>query len=251
MACYSNVLRDVIEREKAGKDYPASDRPILLDMLREINRLKGTSYSYLAEIDTFDITGAGPIMEKYVRDFTSEGIRAYLVPHMVSDRIRDCDQLILELYLHFRESDSYVKPVGQPDSAYIYVRYDNAFRSLKPKRLKRELLELVSHPLDAYYLPFTVRMVSSWKIPEMEDILLHYAEPDDFEEQDLGVIGESDRIPARMEWRKRQLMFTAIHGLRYYPSERSEQILHQFLASQDRDFQVAAKKTLDYMEKRK
>lgn len=252
MAFYGKVLSDLIEREKAGMDYryPASDRATFLCMLEEINQRKGTNFSYLAEIDAFDIPGAGLIMEKYVRDFESEGIRAYLVPQMVSDKVRDCDKLVLELYLHFKQSDFYVKPLGQPDSAYIYVRYDNAFRRLKPKRLKRELMELVAHPLDAYYLPFTVRMVSSWKMPEMEHILFHYADPFDLREQDLGLVGESERISERMEWRKRQLQFSAIHSLRYYPSERSKQILHQFFDLQDRDFHAAAKKSLEYIGKR-
>ena len=170
MLNYSKVLIDSIEREKRGIDYiyPKADKELLHQLLEDINSYAGTNFQYLAELDTFNIHGVGSIVAKYITEFSSEGVKGYLIPQVVSDKTKDCDKLILQLYMHFRSSDEYIAKPGEPAPAHIYVRYDNAFRTLKPKRLAKELMGLAHSPRDAYYLPFTMRMLASWKIPEMK-----------------------------------------------------------------------------------
>jgi len=132
-------------------------------MFGEINCCFGTNFHYLAEIDRFNIHGSGEIMAKYISSFPSETVRGFLIPQIVADRLKDADKLILQLYLHFKNSDEYIAKPEEPSPAHIYVRYDNAFKSLKPKRLQNELLKPAHDPRNAFYLPFTMRMLASWK----------------------------------------------------------------------------------------
>ena len=171
MQNYSEVLVDSIEREKKGIDYicPKADKELLRELLDEINSHAGTDYHYLAELDAFNIPGAGNIVAKFITEFSSEEVKGYLIPQMVSDKIKDCDKIVLQLYEQFRLSDEYVAKPGEPAPAHIYVRYDNAFKILKPKRLKKNLMEIAHSPRDAFYLPFTMRMLASWKMPEMKE----------------------------------------------------------------------------------
>ena len=76
MLNYSKVLIASIEREKKGLDYiyPKADKELLHKLLDEINRYAGTDYHYLAELDAFNIPGAGSIVAKYITKFSSEGV---------------------------------------------------------------------------------------------------------------------------------------------------------------------------------
>lgn len=93
----SKVLIAGIEREKKGLDYICSnsDKEILHKLLDEINDYAGTDYHYLAELDAFHIPGVGRIVAKYITKFSSESVKGYLIPQMVSDKIKNCDMLIL------------------------------------------------------------------------------------------------------------------------------------------------------------
>ncbi|MGN1155744.1 MAG: hypothetical protein ACI4TK_06170 [Agathobacter sp.] len=109
MLQYSKLILDSIEREKNGTDYrcPEADKVLLSELLCEINRYAGTDLNYLAELDAFHIPGAGKIVVKYVERFSSESVRGYLIPKLVSDKIQECDKLVLQLYLHFKSSNEY------------------------------------------------------------------------------------------------------------------------------------------------
>lgn len=245
MPNYSKVLIDSIEREKRGIDYicPKADKELLHKLLDEINGYAGTNYHYLAELDAFNISGAGSIVAKYITEFSSEDVKGYLIPQMVSDKIKDCDKLVLQLYMRFRSSDEYIARPGEPAPAHIYVRYDNAFRRLKPKRLAKDLLALAHSPRDAFYLPFTMRMLASWKMPEMKNILLSYS-TDSFSAQDVGIYDSEQPYFPSLEFMKRELTFTAIDGLKYYPSAEVRGIIASLATSADKDIKLAAKRTL-------
>lgn len=251
MLKYNKLLDDMIECEKRGIDYvcPSPDKDLLNKLLGEINSYAGTNYHYLAELDTFNIPGAGSIVAKYITKFSSESVRGYLIPQMVSDKIKDCDKLVLQLYTHFRLSDEYIAAPGEPAPAHIYVRYDDAFRKLKPKRLAKELMEFAHSPRDAFYLPFTMKMLASWKIPGMKDLLLSYCADNSFSAQDVGIFdGEQQHFPS-LEFIKRELKFTAINGLKYYPSEEVRNIVASLANSADKDIELAAKRTLKALTK--
>lgn len=244
---YSKILLASIEREKNGTDYvcPEADKVLLQELFDEINSCTGTNFRTLAELDAFRIPGSGNIITKYIAGFTSETVKGYLIPQIVADKVVDCDKQILQLYRHFKSSDEYISKPGCPAPAHIYVRYDNAFRKLKPKRLAKDLVELASHPRDAFYLPFTMRMLASWRLPEMFDLLIRYSSCDELTAHDVGIYDGSD-VPfyPPLEFIKRELRFTAINGLKYFPSPEAVGIIEPFTASADKDIRAAAKKTL-------
>ena len=118
---YHALLNDKIACEQNGTDFfcPSEDRRLLHKMFYEINHQTGSDIHYLAQIDSFIIPGAGRIVEKYILDFTSESVKCYLIPQMIADKITDCDKLLLQLYLHFRQSKEYISEPGQPAPAHI------------------------------------------------------------------------------------------------------------------------------------
>ena len=246
MTNYSEVLIDSIEREINGQDYICSkaDKELLHKLLNEINSYAGTNFHYLAELDAFSISGAGNIVAKYITEFSSEDVKGYLIPQMVSDKIKDCDKLVLQLYMQFKLSDEYIAKPGEAAPAHIYVRYDNAFKVLKPKRLAKDLIELARSPRDAFYLPFTMRMLASWKMPEMQDLLLSYSTNDSFSAQDVGIYDSEQQYFPSLEFMKRELKFTAIAGLKYYPSAEVRGVIASLANSTDKDIKLAAKRTL-------
>ena len=248
---YSKILINSIENEKRGTDYicPEADKELLHRLLGEINSYAGTNFHYLAELDAFNISGSGNIIAKYIKNFSSESVKGFLIPQMVSDKIKDCDKLILQLYLHFKLSDEYIGKPGYPSPAHIYVRYDNAFKKLKPKRLAKELTELVHNPRDAFYLPFTTRMLASWKMPEMKNLLISYSTDDSFIAQDVGIYNSEQPYFPSLEFMKRELKFTAIDGLKYYPSAEVRDIITSLVTSTDKDIKSAAKRTLKILTK--
>lgn len=251
MLKYSALLLDSIEREKAGIEYrcPEKDKEPLVDLLCEINHYAGTDLHYLAELDAFYIQGAGKIVAKYIERFSSESVKGFLIPHLVSDKVQGCDMLILQLYLHFRSSDEYIAAPGSPAPAHIYVSYDNAFRKLRPKRLSKELIALAYSPRDAFYLPFTMRMLASWKLPEMKNLLISYATSDSITAQDVGICDDGKAYFPPLNFIKRELKFTAIEGLKNYPSEETINVIASLATSVDDDIKAAAKKTLKALTK--
>lgn len=251
MLKYSALLQDSIKKEKDGVDYfcPEEDKELLAELFFEINHYAGTSFHYLAELDAFHIPGAGRIVAKYVERFSSESVKGYLIPALVSDKILECDKLILQLYSRFRLSDEYIAAPGAAAPAHIYIRYDNAFKTLRPKRLSKELIELARSPRDAFYLPFTIRMLASWKLSEMQNILLSYAMSDSLTAQDVGICDDGKKYLPPLEFIKRELKFTAIEGLKNYPSAETSNVIALLSTDKDNDIRVAAKKTLKFLSK--
>jgi hypothetical protein len=244
---YVSMLNDAICDEIAGVDYTYNehDKEILKKMFAEINLQTGSEYNYLAEVAELAMRGAGSIMAQYVDLFDSESIRCYLIPHIVSDGVRCSMEIVLQSYLRFRTSKEYISKAGEPSPAHIYVRYDNAFKSLKPKRLAAELYAIVKEPRDAYYLPLTVRMLSSWKIIDMEELLLAFLGGTSItaESVGLGADGCEEYYPS-LDTIKRELRFTALAGLIHFNTERTFKAIESVIHDADEDIANAAKKTL-------
>ena len=248
---YTKVLIDLIKDEIDGEDYNYSkqDGLVLRRLLDEINKKNGTRYQYLAEIDEFDISGSGKIMVQYLDEFQSESVRCYLIPQIVSDKVDNCAEIVLKAYLHFKQSEEYISLPGMPAPAHIYVRYDNAFTKMKSRRIKRELLSLAYSPRDAFYLPLTMRMLASWKIPEMKDIMIGYVMGNIITHESVGLPLCSDNYYPSFDFMKRELIFTALTCLKYYPSEATVEIIYNCLNDSDKDIRIAARKSLSYIEK--
>ena len=243
---YSTILFDSIEREKSGIDYRCNDndRDILLELFRAINLSCGTNIRYIAEIDHYSIPGAAEIIAKYIDKLSSQSLIAYLLPNLADKTVNSCDKLVIELYRRFKKSDEYIPKPGSPASAHIYVRYDNAIRQLKPKRLKQELLQLSQTPRDFFYLPFTMKMLASWKLQEFEETLHRYAVPNCVSPEELGIADTDGEYSPSFPFIYREIRFSAIQGLRNYPSENTLKILEMCVADNDVDIQDVAKTIL-------
>lgn len=245
------LLELSIQREKTRTDFifNDADNATARRMILEINAL-GYNFNYIAEIVFYKIPGSGQIVLKYVSKFTHEATRAYLISKMVSDDIQDCEKVVLDLYLHFKSSSTYISEPGAPAPAHIYVCYDNAFKSLKPKKIKNDLTKLALNPRDAFYLPFTMRMLASWKSQEMRQILMSYIDTDWITAEDVGICNDGKEYYPPLEFIRRELKFTAIEGLKYYPSQETTDVITSLLGSGDKDIEAAVKKILKYLAKK-
>lgn len=252
MIYYQSVLLSSIEREKAGKDYQCSenDRKLLKDLFNDINKYASTNFHYLAELDTFTINGISPIAIKYIDKFKSETIRKILMQQVVADKIKDCDKLVLKWYLHFKESEEYISKPNMPSPAHIHVSYDNVFTKLKPKRLTKELLNLSYNPRDFHYLPLTMSMLASWKLPEFRDLLISYLDDEKIKAEDVGLNEDFDNVYPSLSTIRMDAKFTAIKGLRYFPSEDTRVIIMGYINDSNSDIRDLAKKTLKVIEKK-
>lgn len=152
--------------------------------------------------------------------------------------------MILQLYLRFQSSDEYIAAPGAPAPAHIYTRYDDAFRRLRPKKLSKDLVALAHSPRDAFYLPFTMRMLASWKLPEMKNILISYAMSDSITAQEVRLCDDGKEYFPPLEFIRRELKFTAIEGLKYYPSEETIRLIASLAAGADKSIKTAVNKTL-------
>lgn len=252
MELCNKVILDSIQREIDGKDYfcDGSDRILLESLFEEINQMAGCDVHYLAELDAFTIPGAGEIISKYIHEFSSESVRGYLLHHLVFDNVTDCDKLICSLYMKFRLSDWYISAPGIPSPAHICTRYDAAIVKLKPKRLKNSLLQLMYHPRDFYYLPFSMKMIASWKDSHVRDVLIKYSSIDNITKQDLNLPDDENLYYPSFSHIKREIRFTAIDSLKYYPSTEVENCLVKHMIDDDADVRALAKKTLQKIRKK-
>lgn len=159
MLKYSASLLDSIEKEKAGIDYrcPEGDKKLLSDLLFEINHYAGTDLHYLAELDAFRIPGAGRIVTEYIGRFSSESVKGYLIPALVSDKVQGCDKLPVGSRL---ERYCYQYDCGLLGDASFYINFmvvfsgDNELNS-KYDELLREKPTMVLSDESVSYLVFS------------------------------------------------------------------------------------------------
>ena len=248
---YPKMLQASIENEKKGieYDYNHNDGLVLAEMTSEIKSTLGYNIRYLAEIDAYNLKGAGTIMAKYFDRFESEGVRAYILPQIIEDKVKESFDIARRGYISFKNSSYYISGIGETAPAYIYVRYDNSFKRLKPKKNKNQLMELITSPRDAFYLTFTVGMLASWKVENIEPLLLQYFHSDKISAEELGINDYDEYYPS-VSYIRDSLRYIAIDGLRYYPSEANYALIKSLLKSDNKNVIAACKKSLRYMEKK-
>ena len=242
------VVAELIKNEKAGKGYavPGEDRAVFDAMLDELNKATGLNIKYLAQIDSYTIPGSGEVFDKYIDRIKSESVRAFLLPNMCIDGISDKDNRILDLYLHFKNSDEYTSLPGIPNPAHIYVRYDNMLCKSKSKKFAKKMIELIKSPRDVFYLPFTTRKIASWKFPEVKDILISYLKEDSITEENFKLTESAEFF----EWANKQITIGAILDLKYYSETDVLSVIEPFVNSGDKGISLAAKKSRDYILKK-
>ncbi len=249
---YRKVVLYGIDKEKRGVDYRYSkhDAAVLKKMLDEINKCCGKDLHWLAEIDAYDIPGAGPIMAKYLEQFEGASIRCYLIPQIIKDMGKDCAELVLSSYLHFKNSNEYISGPNEPSPAHIHVRYDNAFKKIAPKKLKEQLMPFAFNHRDAFYLPLTMGKLASWKIPSLESVFASYLDSNNITNESVGLPPNAENYYPSLSYIRQQLRFTAIYCLKYYPSGNTRKLLNKCIADTDKEIASAARKSLDYIERK-
>ena len=242
------LVKTWMERDKKmGSPYTIHDQELMEKMCKEINDSLSCSIKleHISQFHHYHIIGSGEIVKNYVKKFDSEYIRAELMLQMVHDHIEGCAELIYEMYLNFKESEWYL--TGGVEGSL----YDNAFWRLKPKRLRKNLVDFAYYPRDVYYLPLTIRMLCSWKLPEMEERLYFYADEMNITAEMVGLSSDgTERNQQELSWIRRQTSFLPFTGLKYYPSEKAEAFIQKWLDGSDKDKKMAAIKTYKYWKKR-
>lgn len=244
------LLKDSIKAEKAGKEFiiNKNDKNLIYQLLKELRKKTNVNYKYLSEIAYYKVEGAGEVVEKYIREFEDEEIKAALVHHLVDDHISEAAELILNLYLGFRSSNRFVSQPEVSAPLSITTNYDNAFWRLKPKKLRQQLFDIISNPRDAYYLPLTVGMLASWKVDGLDTLLLRYLSNGGITREELGLVDISKAYYPSYEDISRELIFTALSCLKYYNSISVASTIQKYANSKDEDVRKCALKSLNYMQ---
>lgn len=240
------------EREKAGiilsmrmndellnPPYPIEDLKILNLLLDEINDLYDTSFCTYAELASLKIPGAGKIVAKYISQLSSESLKMELLHHMVTDKIENCGKILLQLYADYK-----LKVAAMPQyHPCMETAYDNAFWRLRSKRIKNELAVLISNPIDAFALPLTTQMVASWKMSILKDRFIAYVEIQN------SPIAEGLKKFGNYDFFCRELRFSALNALKYYPSEEVIELLKRYAENNNADVRECASSSLAYLLK--
>lgn len=83
----------------------------------------------------------------------------------------------------------------------------------------------------------------------MKSLLMSYAKNDWITAQAVGLRDDGQVYYPPLEHMKRELKFTAIERLKYYPSEETTDIITSFASSEDKDIKAVAKRTLKFLAK--
>ncbi len=246
---YDIILRDMIWEERLGKNYryTREDKKVLKKMLKEINPMCGRHFKYFAELDHYYIEGAGEIVKKYIDQFPSEGPKAILLEELWRDKLKGCDEKILDLYLNFRKSPEYIPTPEMESSAYIYVKYDNAFVKMHSKNIEDRLIDIIKSPRDANILTFTETMLTKRRPEEMKDILINRIN-DEISAHDLGMEEESaECYHPSYGFIISQLKYSALGSLKYCDDEDVIELLKEYINGEHKGYSRAAKKSYEYI----
>lgn len=159
-------IRDQVAAIEQAETPLTDDDRLLRALIREINATLGASLRGPSDLREAVIPGAGPMVAGYIRHLSSHRERSLLLHHLTdSAGVKDRDELVWALFQEYCASPAYFDWT-------IHGQFDRALAALKSKGLMARLIQLVQDPLQARALPFTVTMLSRWKLPEMRDILL-------------------------------------------------------------------------------
>ena len=221
---------------------PADD-VLIHDMVREINAaVNGRFRGYSDIVDQY-IQGAGEIVLKYIFRLEKHMTRASLLHHLVGNKtyaikhVKHAPEVVWRLYEAFRDSEEYV-------DWGIQQYYDDAFVRLRSKALAARLIASIRNPLEFSALPRTVKMLATWKNPELEPILLDVLEHSEKMEAYLQTQDVRERFAFDDQQIERECrrwsttaVLKAVIGIQHYPSQRAIQLLRQYEADKLEEMQ--------------
>ena len=210
------------------------DAAVLDSMIQEINEVCGSRFRGYSDMANFLIAGSGDIVAKWIFHVQSHMIRASLLFHLVGDRqngmkpVRNCADLIWRLYSEYRASSEYF-------DRRIQMEYDAAFVALRSKALSAYLVHVADNPLEFCWLPRTMKMVASWKPTGFSEVLRKALEQPEAmnmylraQSADVKLRDSGDSLERECERWKETASFTAVIGLKHYPSEQNLALLKSF-----------------------
>ena len=231
----NSIISAIKDREAALDitDPPLSERDqkIMNEMIREINAAGGTKLRGFSDAIDHYAPGAADIVAGYVHQFASHSIRSSLLFHIVGNRTysckpaKNCEDILWDLYTQYRASTEF------PDNV-TSLEFDNAYMRVKPKKLLAEMISLAQNPVDFCWMPLTMRMLASLKIPVIGELLEHYFDHPEVIRAGLeasctpDLYGEEE-LQRKLRRRADTGYYTAIAGLKYYPSPRIASKLRQ------------------------
>ena len=245
---YTKMMQNRIDDELAKIDYvyDEADGKTLHEMFEKISCQCGVSYHYLSEIANILTPNASKIVLEFFDRFQSEGVRAFLLPQLLYDYGKSFPdpKIILNGYLRFKQSPVYISEKGKSSPAYIYARYDNALKKMKPKKIKTGLEALVACPRDVIYLPLTMRMLASWKSSAVEAQLSRYFYPATITAQEFGLPEDAVDFFPPVSFMRKELLYYAIASSVYFPTEENIANVQKYLVSDDQNLRMAAQKAM-------
>ncbi len=230
---YEKKLKLYIQLEKEGKlfDFSDNDRILLSELCSLINKELNYDVHYISQLYLYNYYGSGYFIDNYIEKFESEKIKSYLSRQIVGEKVENCARKIMNLYLHFKTSDEY-KTLDRDINFITCLNYDWDFMELRSKKIKKELLELACNLRDAVYLMGTMKMLSTWRLPEMEIIAKKYLEIEKYTYNDF-YINENDPLrDESLRVFKEDLKELGVYCLRYYPTEENKKIVEKYLYSE-------------------
>lgn len=250
----NQIRQTMVDYEDMHPSVDVDDQAIVQRILQELQLKIGDEYEpfrNIEELSQYDIPGAGPIVAKYIRSLKSQMDRSCLLHHLLGSRahrcarVKNCTELVWQLFLDFLSSDAYF-------DTSILNAYNNAFARLKPKQYSAELLELSKNPYLFNNMPTTMRMLASWQFPGFQDILLDYfMHPQRIAEylSEYSLNGQvhidEEQIKKEINWWEHSGKYTAISGLKYYPSEQTSAMLKQYADNLEEEMKVELGKCAD------
>lgn len=220
-----------------------ADETLMKQMVQEINAAVGEHFRGYSDIVDRYVAGAGEIVEKYIFQFESHMTRASLLHHLVGNRtyaiksVNNAAEIVWQLYTDCRTSAEFAE-------WGIQQYYDDAFVRLRAKVLADRLIESIRNPLEFSALPRTVKMLASWRKPQLEGILLNVLQKPEEMENYLHSLEIQrrfgfDQMQIEKECRrwKSTAVLKAVVGIAYYPSQRAVELLCLYEANKRTEMQ--------------
>lgn len=244
------ILDLAIEDEIMGISYYKSsyDKPIIKQLMEDINIHKNTNYRYLAQLDILKIDDINDIIIKYIDEFQSSHIKVILLKQLVLGQYDKKEDLAINLYNDFKKSKYYISDIGESSCHHIYNIYDNILSNFNYKKDKIKLLCVIKNPRDAFYLPLTLKMMAQLKIDEMKEILIKFLDSA-FITRKVGSQFNDELYDPNLSQIKRTLKLYALEYLKYYPTEDVHNIVIKYESNKDLEIQKIARKTLNHIKK--
>lgn len=220
------------------------DAAVLHDMIQEINMACGSNFRGYSDISDSLIAGSGDIVAKWIFHLQSHMTRASLLFHLAGDRqngvkpIKNCANIIWQLYSDYRVSSEYF-------DRRIQMEYDAAFVALRSKALSENIVRIADNPLEFSWLPRTMKMVASWKPVGFPKLLRKALEQPELmceflstQDSEIMLRDAGDSIEHECNRWKETASFTAVVGLKYFPSEQNLALLRGFAQQREAEMLI-------------